>query len=222
MLACVRAQRPVVVLARTVNPLERLFVQQDHKSVFAGNLVHQVHHNLILVVGQIGFTIDRSQLELVRGNLIVSGLERNAEPQAGDLKLAHELSHACRDGGEVMVLQLLVLRGIVPHQGPACNHQVSPCGVERLVNQEILLLPSQIGVHLGDLGVKKLDYWNSCIGDGLECFFQGSLVVQSLSGVGQKDSWNAKGVILNEDRGCRIPGGVAPGLEGGPDAPVGK
>ncbi len=76
--------------------------------MLAGDLVHQIHHYLILVIGQICLPEDRSELELIWRHLIVPGLERDPEAMPRDLKVTHELCHPGRDGSEIMVVQLLV------------------------------------------------------------------------------------------------------------------
>ena len=37
-------QRPITVLAGTIDAFERLFVEKDLEVVMAGNFLHQVHH----------------------------------------------------------------------------------------------------------------------------------------------------------------------------------
>ena len=142
--ARIRSQRPVVVFAGTVDSLERLLVKQNDETVPPRDFVHQVHNNLILVIRKIGFPINRRQLELVRRHLVVSGFERNAKPVPGNLQLAHKLSHARRNRCEIMVIQLLVLRRIVPHKGTPGNHKVRAGRIQTLIHQEIFLLPPEI------------------------------------------------------------------------------
>lgn len=42
------------MLAAAVDALKRLFVKQTYEAVFGGNLLHNLHHNLILVGGNVG------------------------------------------------------------------------------------------------------------------------------------------------------------------------
>ena len=49
-----------------------------------------------------------------------------------------------------------------------------------------------------------------------------SLVVQRLAGVGDEHRGDAEGVVLDEDRGGGVPGGVAAGFEGRPEAAAGE
>ena len=58
--ARIGAQRPVVVLARAVDALERLLVEQHPELMAAGDLVHDGHQQLVVVVCQVGFFVDRA------------------------------------------------------------------------------------------------------------------------------------------------------------------
>ena len=123
----VGAERPVVVFARTVHALERLLMENHHEAVLARYLVHEVHHNLVLVVREVGLAVYRGELELVGRDFVVTGLERDSEAVPGYFQLSHERRHAGRNGAEVVVVKLLVLRRIVAHQGASGNHQVGAC-----------------------------------------------------------------------------------------------
>jgi len=63
-----------------------------------------------LFKGKPAVILDRGELELVRSHLVVAGLERNAELVARNLYVTHKRCHAGRDGAEIMVVKLLVLR----------------------------------------------------------------------------------------------------------------
>ncbi len=127
--AGVGAEGPVVVLARTVHAVERLLVEKHHEAVPARDFVHQVHHNLVLVVGEVGLAVDRGEFELVRGYFVVAGLERNAEAVSFNLEVAHKRGDAAWYGSEIVVVELLVLGRIVSHQRASGNHQVWTCGI---------------------------------------------------------------------------------------------
>ena len=218
--ALVGAKRPVVVFAGTVHAVEGLLVQEHHEAVLAGDAAHQVHHDLVLVVREVGLAVDRRELELVRGHFVVAGFQRNAEAVAGDLQVTHESGHAGRDGAEVVIVQLLVLGGVVAEQGAAGDHQVRAGGVERLVDEEVLLLPAQVGIDLGHTRIEEFADRHGSVADGLEGFLERGLVIKRLAGIGNENSRDAEGVVQDEDRGGRIPGGVAAGFEGGADAAV--
>ena len=107
--AGVRTEGPVVVLAGPVYPFERLLVQEHHETVLPGEMPHQVHDDLVLVVGEVGLAVDGREFELIGRHFIMTGLQRNPQPVPGHLEVAHESGDAGGNGREIMVVQLLVL-----------------------------------------------------------------------------------------------------------------
>ena len=71
VLAEVARDGPVVMLAGAVDTGEGLLVQQAHKTVLRGNALHRLHHELVLVDGDVAGAIDRRALVLGRGDLVV-------------------------------------------------------------------------------------------------------------------------------------------------------
>ena len=105
------AERPVVVLARTVDALERLLVQQADQVVAGGDELHLLHHDQVLVDGLVDLTVDGGELMLAGSDLVVLGLGGNAErPQ-----LVVQILHIGRDGGadsaKIVLLEFLACRG---------------------------------------------------------------------------------------------------------------
>ena len=220
--ASVRAQRPVVVLARAVDALEGLLVQQDAEAVRAGHLAHQRHDEHVVVHGQVAFLEDGCQLKLVGSHLVVARLQRDAQLQCLDFQVFHEGGHAGGDGAEVVVLQLLALRSLVPHQRAARQQQVGTGGIETLVHQEVLLLPAQVGHHLLHLRVEVVADVRCGLVHGTQGFQQGRLVVQRLAGVGNEDGGDAQRVVHHEDGRRGVPRTVSACLERVADAAVGE
>ena len=146
--AAVCSQRPVVMFTRTIDAFERFFVQQYDESVLTGNLGHEVHDHLVLIICKICFSVDRSEFELVRGDFVVPCLDRDAKAVTCYLKIPHEGSDSGRNGTKIMVIKLLVFGRIMAHQGTSCNHQVGSGGIEGFIDKEVLLLPAQIGKDL--------------------------------------------------------------------------
>ena len=142
--AGVGAKAPVVVLARAVDALERLFVQQHAEVVAAGNVVHKQHQQQVVVVGKVGFLVYRSQFKLVGCNFVVAGLCRNAQFVALYFKVEHESLHARRNRTEVVVFELLVLGTVVAHQCAPGEHQVGTRRVKQLINKEVFLFPTKV------------------------------------------------------------------------------
>ena len=218
--ACIGAETPVVVLARTVDAGEWLLVKEYTETVLMSHTLHQTHQEHVVIYCKIALLIDRCQLKLVRSHLVMAGLARDAEFERLDFKILHESLHTLRDGSEIVVVHLLVLRRVVSHQGTACEHQVRASRIETLINQEVLLLPSEIGLHLLYLWVEVVAHLGSRLAQGMERAEQWSLVVQRLTGIRYKDGRDTEGIVNDEHRRCRIPCRIATSLEGVADTAV--
>ena len=127
---------------------------------------------------QVTFFEDRSQLELVGGNLVVTCLDRNTQFQSLDFKILHECGYTWRYCTEVMVFQLLVLRSFMSHQCTACKQQVGTCGVKSFIDQEIFLFPSQVGNYLLNVSIEIMAYIYRSLVYGTQSLQQRSLVVK--------------------------------------------
>ena len=79
VVAGVGAQRPVVVLARAVDAGEGLFVQQADQAVAAGDVLRAPPSPAVVVGGDVGVLEHRRDLVLGRGDLVVAGLDRDAQ-----------------------------------------------------------------------------------------------------------------------------------------------
>ena len=218
--AGIGAETPVVVFARTIHTSEWLLVKEHTETVLVSHTLHQTHQEHIMVYGKIALLIDRCQLKLVWCHLVMAGLARDAEFKCLDFKILHESLHALRDCSEIVVVHLLVLRRVVSHQGTACKHQVRASRIETLIYQEVLLLPSEIGLHLLHLRVKIVANLGSRLTQSMERAEQWSLVVQSLTGIRYKDGRDTEGIVDDEHRRCWIPCRIATSLEGVADTAV--
>ena len=79
-------------------------MQQHPEIMTAGDLVHDGHQQLVVVVGQVALLVHRSQLELIGSHLVVTGLDRNAQFQAFVLEIGHEGDDPRGDRPEIVVL----------------------------------------------------------------------------------------------------------------------
>ena len=220
--ARVGAQRPVVVLARTVDALEGFFVQQDAEPVTAGDLVHHGHQQLVMVVGEVGLLVDRSQLELIGRHLVMTGFDRNAQFQAFVFEVFHECHHAGRDRTEIVVLQLLVLGRLVAHERTAREHQVGTHSPQAFVHKEILLFPAQIRHDPLHVLIEVAAHLRRSLVHGRDRTQQGHLVIERLARIGDEDGRDAERRIDDERRRRRVPRRIAAGLERIADATVGE
>ena len=95
ILPGVGGQRPVVVFARAVDSAEGFFMQQDGKIMPLGDLLHQVHQQLVMVNGEVDFLIHRGALKLVGCNFIMACFHRDAQAVGFQFELLHECHHPC-------------------------------------------------------------------------------------------------------------------------------
>ena len=115
------------MLARTVYSAIWLFVQEYIKMMLPGNTLHQIHDELVVVVGKVTVFEDRGQLKLVGSYFVMTGFGRNTEFVTLDFEFFHKCSDTWRDRAEIMILQLLVFGRRVPHQCPSCQAEVGAC-----------------------------------------------------------------------------------------------
>ena len=221
--AGVGGQRPVVVLAAAVDAGEGLFVQQAHHAVLAGDLLHQLHGDLVVIGGDVGDGEDGRELVLGGGGLVVLGLGKDAQLPQFLVQLGHEGLHTGLDRAEVVVVQLLSLGRLRAEEGAAGVDQVGAAVVHLRVDQEILLLRAHGGAHVGHVGVaEELQNAQGLAVDGLHGAQQRGLVVQRFAAVGAERRGDAQHAVLDEGVAVGVPGGVAPGLKGGAQAARGE
>ena len=78
-----------------------------------------------MIAGDVGSLEERRDFVLAGGDLVVAGLDRDAEPVQFLLDVGHVGQHARRDGAEVVVLELLALGRLAPK---SVRSQVSRSG----------------------------------------------------------------------------------------------
>ena len=166
-----------------------------------------------MIDGEVGLLEDRSKLKLVGGNLIVTCLARNTEFEGTNLKILHEGLYTIGDSSEIVVFHLLVLGRVVTHQGAACQEEVGTCRIQALVNEEVLLLPTEVALHLLNVIVEILAHVGGSYVNGMESAKQRSLIVECLTSIRDKDGGDTECIVDDEHWRCRIPGRITAGLE---------
>ena len=223
VLAGVGAHRPVVVLARAVDAGERLLVQQAREPVAPRDVLHDLHRQLLMVGADVRVLEDRRDLVLVGRDLVVAGLDRHAELGQLALGLEHEGEDPVGDRPEVMVVELLALGRLGAEQRAAGRDQVGPLEVVLLVDQEVLLLGPDRREHASRVGVaEQLERADRRLRQRVHRAQQRDLVVERLARPrrerGRDAQQRAVGVLEDERRRGRVPGGVAARLERRADA----
>ena len=113
----------------------------------AGHLFHGRHQQLVMIDSQIGLLKNRSTFELIRGHLVMPGFNGNPQAMTLVFQLVHESRNPCRYGTEILIFQLLIFRGRMPHQSTTAQFQVRTGIIKGFIHQKILLLPAQRGYH---------------------------------------------------------------------------
>ena len=220
--ARIGSQRPVVVFARTVDSLERFFMQQHPEIMTAGDLVHDGHQQLVVVVGQVALLVHGSQFELIGCHLVVTGLDRNAQLQAFVFEIGHESDDPRGDRAEIVIFQLLVLGRFMPHERTARQHQVGTHGPKTFVHQEIFLLPTQILNHPVHLLVEIAAHLGRSLVHGRNRPQQRHFIIERLARIGNEDGRNTERTAHDEGRRGRVPRRITACLERIADTAVRK
>ena len=211
------------MLTGAVDTGEGLFVEQAHQSVAGGHLLQHLHGQLVLVAGSVGISIDGSQLMLGGSHLVVLRLGQYTQLPQLLIQLPHERGHAGLDGAVIVVVQLLTLGRLGAEQRPTAQLQVLAALVGALVDEKILLLGAHLGRDMLDLRVAKQPQdADACAVQLPHRAQQGGLLIQRLAAVRAEDGGDVQGVVLHEGVGGGVPGRVASGLKGGPQAAGGE
>ena len=99
-----------------------------------------------------------------------------------------------------MVLELLALRAVMAHEGATGEHEVRPGIIKRLIYEEILLFPAEVGMHMLDLLVKITADLACCMAERRRRADERGLVIQCLACIGHKDGRDTEGIADEEDR----------------------
>ena len=213
VFAPVGGNRPVVVLARSVHALERLFMQQADQPVAVGDLLHHLHRELVVVGGDVRGRKDRRHLVLAGRDLVVLRLGVYAQLPKLLVQIGHERLDARADRAKVVILQLLPLRAPRAQKRAAGENQVGALLIIFLVDQEILLLGANGRRHAADPLAKERQHAAGLLADGLHRAQQRRFLIQNLARVRAERRRDAERVILDERIARRVPRGIAARLE---------
>ena len=92
--AGIGGQRPVAVLARTVDAGKGFFMQQYSEMVFRRHFAHQIHQHQVVIDGQVGFFVNRRKFKLIGSHLVMTRFQRNAQFISFQFQVFHVFHHA--------------------------------------------------------------------------------------------------------------------------------
>ena len=226
VVAPVVGEAPVDVFSGPVDAGERLLVEEELQVVAVGHPLHRLHDQHVVVGGDVGVLEQGGQLILRRRNLVVPGLDRDAELVKLKFGFEHAGQDALGDGAKVVVFHLLPLGGAGAEEGPPGVDQVGAGVVEGLVDEEVFLLGAAGRLDPGAVGPEQLQDADGVLADGVHRAEQGGLLVEGFAGPRAEGGRDAEGrpvrVLEDEGRAGRVPGGVAAGLERVADAARGE
>ena len=218
----VGGKRPVVVLAGAVHVLEGLLVLEAGQAVARGHELELLHREEVVVDGERALLKDRRELVLGRRDLVVLGLDRDAELPELVVDLLHEVVDRGADGAEVVLLQLLALDRLAAKERAPAVDEVGARLVVLLLDEEVLLLRADGGEDALGLAAKEREHALGLLLEGDLRAQKRSLLVERLARVGDEGRGYAEDLVLDEGRARGVPGGVAARLEGRAQAAVGE
>lgn len=143
--------RPVVVLARTVDSREGLFVQQAYQTVFFRHVAQNFHNHHVMVCRQVQLFEHGRDFELRGRNFVVARLCGNSDFPKLQIDVVHEIDDARLDCSEIVVFKLLVLLRRSAEERSARLHEVGALYVEFAVYEEVFLFRAERYVCAGVL-----------------------------------------------------------------------
>ena len=184
---------------------------------------HRAHDDHVVVRPDGRRLEHRGHLELAGRDLVVARPGRDPEPPQLAVEIHHEREDSLPDRAEVLILELLALRRRGSEQGPPGQDEVRALLREPAIDEEVLLLgPDRRVDPVRGRVPEPAKHPERLPAEGLLRSKQRDLVVERLAGerdVGRRDGQgDAVRLDLEEDRAGDVPGGVAAGLEGRPDA----
>ena len=213
--ARIRLDRPVVMLAGSVNSLEGLLMEQAGESMLVRHLLHHLHGQLVVVDRDVRCLKDRCQLMLRGRDLIMFCLGRNAELPELLIQIMHERRDLRFQDTEVMILHFLSFRRGRSQQSPSAEKKVFPLLIHILVDEEIFLLGSDRRRDPRDiLLADQMKDFDGLFAQGFHGAKKRRLLIQRLAAIGNERRRNIQRAILDKSRRGRVPCGIAAGLEG--------
>ena len=184
---------PVVVFARSVHAGKGLFMQKADQPMPVGDLLHDLHCDLVLVAGGVGVAVDRGHFVLGRGHLVVFGLGEDAELPQFIVQILHISGNSGSDRAKIVILQFLSSGGLGAKQRSAGHDQVFTLIVELLVKKKVLLLSADLRDHTVCLFIaEKTKDAHSLLAHCVHRTKERGLLIQRVSGIGAEDRGNAQ------------------------------
>ena len=224
VLAVRSDERPVVVLAGSVDAGKGLLVQQADEAEALGDFLEHMHGDHIVVHGEVLFLEDRGDLELRGADFVVLRAGRHTELPQLAVHLVHERHDAGLDVPEVMVFHLLVAGRTAAEERATGLQQVQAFLEVLAIDQEVFLFRAQRGKGARDsLDAEQFPHARELGGQRVLRAEEPGFLVQCVAMPAAEDGRNeehaaALGVFTHKRGAGGVPGRVAAGLERGAQA----
>ena len=213
---------PVVVLAGAVDVGEGLLGEQACEPVVAGQKLHLLHGEEVVVDGSRALLVDGRELVLAGRHLVVLGLCGDAQLPELVIELLHELVDGGADGAEVVLVELLALGRLAAEERASAEHEVGALLEVLLADEEVLLLGADAGEHAVGMAAEEGEQAFGLLLERHLAAQERRFLVERLARVGDERRGDAEHLVLDECGARGIPNGVAARLEGGTDAAGGE
>mmetsp|Transcript_7228 Transcript_7228/g.9413 ORF Transcript_7228/g.9413 Transcript_7228/m.9413 type:complete len:240 (-) Transcript_7228:468-1187(-) len=137
---------PVVVLTRSVDFVEGLFLQKGSKTLLGRNFFDNLHDHKILVNLCCVGSVKGSKFELVGGNFTMTSLQWNTNSPAFILDFLHagQGSSRCGERGHVVITHLLATRGILSDKSTSTQLKIRATVVVITLDKEKFLFKTNV------------------------------------------------------------------------------
>mmetsp|Transcript_4807 Transcript_4807/g.14022 ORF Transcript_4807/g.14022 Transcript_4807/m.14022 type:complete len:556 (+) Transcript_4807:87-1754(+) len=194
---------PVIVLSRSVNIVERLFLKKGSKSVLGGSFFDNLHdHDVLVNLSSVG-SVKGSKFELVGSDLSVTSLERNSKTPGLILDFLHagQGSSGRRKRSHVVIAHFLSTRSIASHNRTTGHLKVRSSVIFVARDEENFLFQTDVGLHTSrSVQSQKREEAASFLVNGSVGTKKRSLLVKSSTIVRDKGGRNENCVSTAEDR----------------------
>ena len=110
-----------------------------------GDLLHDLHRDLVLVAGGVGIAVDRRHFVLGGCCFVVLGLGEDAEFPQLVVQVLHKCGNSGADRAKIVILQLLSSGRFSAKERSSRHDQIFALLVEILIEQEIFLFRADLG-----------------------------------------------------------------------------
>ena len=155
---------------------------------------------------------------LGRSHFVMLGLSQDAQFPQFFVQVLHKIFDAFLNDAKVMVFHFLSLGNLGAKQSTAGINQIFTFFPHSLVHQEIFLFRTHGGNNFFRRHTQDVQDAAGSFVDNGGAPEQRRLLIQHVAGIRTERGRNAQAVILDKSVAGRIPGGVAPGFEGGAQA----